>query len=174
MYIIRTAFWISAIILLLPAGNETLPEQEDHPGKTAVSATETIGAAVSAVGDIADLCNRQPAICETGSAAWQVFQSKARYGVSVLYDWAQGEDSPADAVDGTKDIQVRAPTKDKGDGTNQAPYKISFAADPFTTGSTAVARPYIVVAAKKQKSQNTLKLEDLIPQWKGPRATVRA
>ncbi len=174
MYIIRTAFWLSAIILLLPAGNETLTEQEDRPDNTSVSATETIGAAVSAVGDIADLCNRQPAICETGSAAWQVFQSKARYGVSVLYDWAQGEDSSPDALDGPKDVQARAPVKDKNTGTKMAPYKVSFAADPITTGSMAVARPYIVVAAKKQKSQNTLKLEDLIPQWKGPRTTARA
>lgn len=169
MYIIRTAFWISAVVLLLPAGQDSMSENPAEPQHTNVSATQTIGAAVSAVGDIANICERKPEICETGAAAWNVFQRKAQHGASLLYDWVQGSDDAS--ADANEDRSV-----DAGRRSNEHKQVSSTASaeHPLITGSTLPKGTVVLANAQSNKSQNTLKLEDLIPQWKGPRKSSRA
>ena len=153
MYIIRTAFWISAVILLLPAGQETVSEDPAQPKHTNVSATQTIGAAVSTVGDIANICVRKPEICETGAAAWDVFQRKAKHGASMLYDWVQSDD---EALDANEDRSAQA----------GLPKEVSQSRS-LITGSTAPSGAMVVANAQSDKSQNTLKLEDPDPAVEG-------
>ena len=169
MYIIRTAFWLSVVILLLPADVGDQAQGNEPSANAQVSATDTIGAALSAAGDIAGLCSRQPDVCETGSAAWQTFQSKARYGAELLYDWAAGEDTPADAAAPDSEVK-RMQTSARNGGVTSRIFSMSENTAPIHTGSTMVPAN----GDKRQKSQNTLGIEDLIPQWEGPSASPKA
>lgn len=167
MYIIRTAFWLSVVILLLPADTDAPENQAAEVTNEQISATQTLGAALSAAGDIAGLCARQPEVCETGSAAWQTFQNKARYGVELLYDWASGSDEDGEHAD---EMQTNA----QFDARLPNAIVVADNTAPIHTGSTDSQRVAPAGDKKDAKSQNTLKIEDLIPHWMGPGKSTRA
>ena len=73
-FLIRTAFWLSLVIMLLPADVKSGAEAPR------VTVIETLVAARSAVADMSGFCGRNPQTCVTGHAALQVFVGKARYG----------------------------------------------------------------------------------------------
>jgi len=81
MFILRAAFWLALVILLLPANPET---GEPAPR---VGAIEALGAAQSAIGDLSSFCDRNPDVCATGSTAVQVFTQKVRYGADLILDY---------------------------------------------------------------------------------------
>lgn len=170
MYIIRTAFWLSVVILLLPADPNVEENSAEQAQNEQVSATQTLGAALSAAGDIAGLCARQPEVCETGSAAWQTFQSKARYGVELLYDWASGSDPAKDPENNLEGVQTNA----RLDAHALQSIVVADNTAPVHTGSTDTQRNAPAGGKKNPKSQNTLKIEDLIPRWIGPGESTRA
>ncbi|HHY48499.1 MAG TPA: DUF5330 domain-containing protein, partial [Alphaproteobacteria bacterium] len=76
----RVAFWLSIVVVLLPAGPKTDP---DAP---AVSTFEAIGAAQAAIKDARGFCQREPEACAVGSQALQVFGQKAQNGARMLYE----------------------------------------------------------------------------------------
>lgn len=78
-FLIRTAFWFSLVLLLLPLG--TGPN-----GENSVSPLRAILAAREAVGDIAAICERKPDVCETGKAAMQTIGVRARESARIAYE----------------------------------------------------------------------------------------
>jgi hypothetical protein len=78
-FLIRTAFWFSLVLLLLPLG--TGPD-----GENSVSPLQAIFAAREAVGDIAGICERKPDVCETGKAAMQTIGVRARESARIAYE----------------------------------------------------------------------------------------
>jgi hypothetical protein len=94
MFILRAAFWLSVVVLLLPG--------DPNSGASAprVSAFEALIAARGAVADVSSFCERNPDVCATGSTALQVFADKVRYGTHLISDYfdggdEQGADKPA-------------------------------------------------------------------------------
>lgn len=79
-FLLRVAFWLSIVVVLLPAGPKTDP---DAP---AVSTFEAIGAAQAAIKDARGFCQREPEACAVGSQALQVFGQKAQNGARMLYE----------------------------------------------------------------------------------------
>ena len=77
-FLIRTAFWFSLVLLLLPLG--TGPN-----GENSVSPLQAIFAAREAVGDLAGICERKPDVCETGKAAMQTIGVRARESARIAY-----------------------------------------------------------------------------------------
>jgi len=151
MYIIKTAFWLSLVILLLPIDEDNATVNEVNvDARPAITATDAVGAAISTIGDAADICDRQPHVCETGSAAWDVFQRKAIHVIDMVYRWGTG-------------------AEEAEPGMETVPYQISENATPVYTGSSTTAQP-----AQDSGSQNTLRLDDLIPEWTGPAKNERA
>ena len=63
MFLVRTAFWLSVAIVLLPT-----PDSMKAP-ESKVGATQAISAATAAVSDARGFCTRQPEACEVGSNA---------------------------------------------------------------------------------------------------------
>jgi hypothetical protein len=160
MYIIRTVFWLSVVVLLIPSGN---PEQSDAApaaeDQSAVSTGEAVNAALSTIGDVASLCERQPDVCEVGSAAWDVFQRKAQYGFNLIYRWTTGSGEPQHTAN--------------WDGSATYLIQVSDATEQLHTGSTdQEGTPTSTTSAPP--SQNTLQIEDLIPAWGGPYVQERA
>ena len=84
MFILRTAFWLSVVVLLLPA-DPTSGVQAPR-----VSAIEALSAARTVVADLSAFCDRNPDVCATGGSAFQLFTQKVRYGTQRLYDYFDG------------------------------------------------------------------------------------
>ena len=76
-FIIRSAFWLSLVLLLIPFGNGS-------NGEPSVGAVETFLAARGLVADRAGLCERRPDVCETGRAAMQVIGVRAQEAVRIV------------------------------------------------------------------------------------------
>ena len=82
MFIIRTAFWLSLVILCLPVGSG-----DDSPSASVAGAAEAMSVARSAVGDLSKFCERNPGTCDTGNMVVSSFGQKARYGAQIVYQY---------------------------------------------------------------------------------------
>ena len=114
MFLIRAAFWLSLVVLLLPAD----PRTGEAP--PSVSAIEALAAARTAVADISAFCDRNGEVCATGSTAFQVFAHKVRYGVHILRDYF--DDVPEDGPDTLQRDDVETPWHgfDEGAGEDRS------------------------------------------------------
>ncbi len=151
MFIVRTMFWLSVVVLLLPTGNTATT---DSPVKvsnaTQVTTDDALYAAYSTVSDISTFCSRNPQVCETGKQALNIMEAKAKYGARLVYEWATAATGAGSPSESPMAIHKNA---------DQSAF-----IDPHTPVSTTGAA--VVVA--DGGSQNTLKIEDIIPEWAGP------
>lgn len=140
MFLIRMAFWLCVLILLLPAeGPASNPQTSTETGAR-LNAVRVIDAARTTVSDFAGICERSPQVCDTGEAALDTFMRKARYGAGLVYELIYGTQEPATA-------------------TSPLP--------PDTVGQPAKWMPP-AQEVMAPRSQNTLRPSDLEPEWKGP------
>ena len=97
MFLVRTIFWLSIVVALIPVNPADLGE-----GQRPVSTIETLGAAQAVIHDMSGFCERNPKACDTGNELFAQFGAKARTGahyVSVWFDKAgsKGEDTKGTA-----------------------------------------------------------------------------
>ncbi|MCW5716974.1 MAG: DUF5330 domain-containing protein [Bauldia sp.] len=94
--LLRIAFWLSIVILLLPGDPE---RGEDAPSVTVL---ELMIAARDIVWDISHLCERNPDLCATGGEVGQIIAEKARYNIGQLTEYLAADDAntltPGDAA----------------------------------------------------------------------------
>ena len=83
LFLIRTAFWLILIVLLLPTDER--------------QRSEVYGTAQAAVNDIATFCDRNPDTCAKGKDAFGVFVQKAEFGARMLMDMINGRDAASQA-----------------------------------------------------------------------------
>ena len=81
-FLLRTAFWISVVLVLLPTG-----QSAQAPEASKVGALDALSAATSAVSDMSQFCTRNPEACETGAQAAVVFGQRAQAGAKMVYDF---------------------------------------------------------------------------------------
>jgi hypothetical protein len=79
-FLLRMAFWLGLVLVLLP--RDKTPESEKLPQ---VGATEAVSAATAAVSDMSQFCKRQPAACEVGGQAATMIGQRAQAGARKLY-----------------------------------------------------------------------------------------
>jgi hypothetical protein len=141
MRILRTIIVLAGVAAFMPSP----PEDVNQAGPSVVSAevpdTGYLEVATNTFSDLASFCARQPSVCETAGFVAHKLELKAKYGVRLIYDWANEANS-------TPVVQP----------------EIADGSDPIETGSTKLA------SAKRlpQNSQSTLRLDDIIPVWRGP------
>ena len=103
MKIIRAAICLGVLAFLLPS-----PPDEPGPQPAALGTAraapaasagggELFAAAVGAVDDISDFCTRRPVVCDTAHAVLIKLEAKARYGMWLLYRWAESSEPPSAA-----------------------------------------------------------------------------
>jgi hypothetical protein len=80
-FLLRMAFWLSIVLILLPAGTSR-PQPENT-----VAATDAISAASATVGDLRQFCTRQPDACTVGSHVASELGYKAQAGAKMLYEF---------------------------------------------------------------------------------------
>lgn len=156
MFILKTLFWLGVVILLLPTGKTDGGNPEALSQAPAFSTGDAIGAAYSTVNDLSSFCSRNPQPCAVGAAAFALVEAKAKNGVRIVYRWATGEP------------RIQAPVgPDQPAGQDAALHLSgSLAADMGVTGS--------IMVAGASDSRNTLRIEDVLPDWGGPEAGKRA
>jgi hypothetical protein len=79
-FLLRMAFWLGLVLVLLP--RDQTPDSAKLPH---VGASEAISAATAAVSDMTQFCTRQPAACEVGGQAATVIGHRAQDGARKLY-----------------------------------------------------------------------------------------
>lgn len=82
LFLIRTAFWLMIIVLLLPTDDQ--------------QRSEVYGTAQAAVHDVATFCDRNPETCARGKDAFSVLVQKAQFGARMLMDLVNGKDEAGD------------------------------------------------------------------------------
>ena len=156
MFLVRSAFWLSVVILLLPAENA---EKNSKLGEaqTNVTAGQAMVAAQTTVSDLSGFCQRNQTACATGKAAVDTFIRKAQYGASLLNNWVSGVSS--------------------ANASSAKPADRSAYFEPMTHNKvklTGKNRQQIQLADKARRSQQTLTKEDLSPSWGGPKIKRKA
>lgn len=147
MRILRTLMVLTGVAVLMPSPPDE-PVQTGTPQAAAVSTPGLIGSATMAFVDAAAFCNRQPQVCETAGYVAGKMQAKAKYSVRLIYEWASESSAEAQVY----------------------PFSDQAAVDPIRTGSTVVAR----ADGAASHSQSSLRIDDLLPPWRGPAATKKS
>ena len=79
-FLMRTAFWLSIVLLLLPT-----PESMKAP-ETGIGAAQAVTAASATVSDVSQFCTRQAEACQVGSQALTYLGHKAVASTKWLYE----------------------------------------------------------------------------------------
>ena len=89
-FLIRTAFWFSLVLLLLPFGGDGSSDD--------LGPLQALLAAREAVQDFSGICERKPEVCETGKAALHTIGVRAKASAKFAYDMLddEGADQPAE------------------------------------------------------------------------------
>jgi hypothetical protein len=82
-FLLRTAFWLSIVLALLPGGGST---GADSSNASSFDAAQAVSAAGAAVTDMSSFCSRQPHACEAGAQAAIAFGQRAQAGARRVYD----------------------------------------------------------------------------------------
>ena len=103
MKLIRAGIYLGVLAFLLPS-----PPDERTAASAAVPAVvgahhasegDVFTAAVNAVDDFSGFCSRQPGVCDTAHAIYLKVEGKARYGIRLLYEWAQGPEPRSASIE---------------------------------------------------------------------------
>jgi len=101
MRIIRAAIYLGVIAFLLPSPPEQPAAQHaalGMPGAAAApqaSNADLLAAALLAADDVSAFCSRQPAACDTARSLLVALEAKAKYGMRLLFQWADAPPPPA-------------------------------------------------------------------------------
>lgn len=142
MRLIRTLLVLSGAGFLLPSPPEDVAAGNASVEVQQVSTLDMLSSASAAVTDVAGFCARQPGFCSTAAYVAGKLEAKAKYSVRLIYEWA---------------------SESTGNAALPGQSQEAITADPLKTG-TMLAE----AATVEPKSQSTLKLEDVIPEWRGP------
>jgi hypothetical protein len=80
-FLIRTAFWFSLVLLILPLGSGNGTD-----GRQYVSPVQAFFAARDAVGDVSAICERKPEVCEVGKSAFETIKIRAGESARIAYE----------------------------------------------------------------------------------------
>ena len=146
MSIIKTTFVVALVAFLMPSPPQNTSQLAMKAQQQAGRQVDLVSAATDAAADVGSFCQRQREVCRTARYLMWKFEAKAKYGVRLVYEWANETPAAADMPKGY---------------ANQA-----VVVDPITTGSIRK----VASNEPSAPSQNTLSLKDLIPAWHGPRS----
>lgn len=90
-FIIRSVFWLSLVLLLVPFG------ANGEDAENTVGPVDAFIAARGAIGDISGMCERKPEVCEIGKSAIHTIGVRAREGARIAMAAIEENDEPTDA-----------------------------------------------------------------------------
>lgn len=90
-FLIRSAFWLSLVLLIIPIGGAA-----DDEAAPQVGPIDAFFAAREAVGDVAGMCERKPDVCEVGRSALNTIGVRAREGARMAIRYIEEDDVAQD------------------------------------------------------------------------------
>ena len=90
-FLLRTAFWLSIVLALLPTGGS-----QPKSNETSIRAVEAVSAAGAAMSDMSGFCGRQPEACVVGAQAASAFGQRAQAGAKMVYEFLSEKMAPAE------------------------------------------------------------------------------
>jgi hypothetical protein len=138
MSIMRILLIVLTIAVLLPSPPER-PSREARAAVDVAPSETIVGAALDTLVDLDPLCEGREGVCTTAGYLIGRVEAKALYNIGLLYGWARSEHIGMEV----------SPLENQADA-----------------GGTD-ARPRTMVSDRKRPG-NTLKLDDFIPEWRGP------
>ncbi len=97
MFLLRTAFWLTLVLVLLPSG------RSEPVGGPQLAAADAVSAASAAVSDMREFCTRQQNACAFGSQAATAIGHRAQAGAKMVYEFLTeraGPNQPGTATPG--------------------------------------------------------------------------
>jgi hypothetical protein len=79
-FLLRMAFWLTVVCVLLPGGGDTTPNAQ-------IDATQAASLATAAVSDARGFCDRQPDACVAGGKVAVAIGHKAEAGARTLFEF---------------------------------------------------------------------------------------
>ena len=144
------------------ANGQTVAELQTH---------QLVSVAIGTFTDVSSFCERQALTCKAMGDVAAIAQAKARYSIRLAYEWANGTDpagqsAPSDAlpVSDTRNKLNATSVPDAPQEQDISDFLRSSSLDLLVTGST---RKF----AEADSGTNTLRIEDLLPDWRGPEQT---
>jgi hypothetical protein len=83
MFLLRTAFWLSVVLALLP----TFASKQPTAVPVEIGATQAVTAAGATISDLSGFCERQPDACAAGAQLATAFGQRTREGAKIVYDF---------------------------------------------------------------------------------------
>lgn len=80
MFLIRTLFWLTVLVFLIPLDDENAMRARGSDTAPPVDTVEAVGAAKAALDDVGGFCGRNPTVCDVGGRLATTFALKARTG----------------------------------------------------------------------------------------------
>jgi hypothetical protein len=81
-FLLRVAFWLTVVLVLLPSGGSKPVDTNAQVG-----ATDAVAAAGAAVSDMSGFCQRQPEACMVGGQAAVAIGQRAQAGARMVYEF---------------------------------------------------------------------------------------
>lgn len=91
MFLLRTAFWLCVVIMILPTG-----KSQDNSNGPEFGAAEAMSVAGAAVDDMWGFCSRKPEACAVGSQALTAFGHKAQASAKFIYEFLSDKLGPSE------------------------------------------------------------------------------
>jgi hypothetical protein len=105
-FLLRMAFWLGVVCVLLPGGGETAPRAQ-------IDTASAVSAAGAAVSDMRGFCDRQPQACVVGGKVAVAIGHKAEAGARTLYEMVAAKLTDKDKTPSTtnayKPVTASAP-----------------------------------------------------------------
>lgn len=98
-FLIKCAFWLGLVLLVLPLGGK-----DAETGEPQVGALQAFAAARVVIDDLSGLCERHPDVCVVGEAVAETIGVRAREGARMAYEMLDqhfddaAEPAPQEAV----------------------------------------------------------------------------
>lgn len=86
-FLLRTAFWLSVMLLVLPLGLDTKSDGPDARDRAQIDAMSAFAAAGATVSDMGSFCSRQPDACAVGGEALKLVGERAKSGAALIQDY---------------------------------------------------------------------------------------
>lgn len=86
MFLLRTAFWLSVVIFLIPV-DHSAEQQAEAARVQPIGALEAASAAQATISDMSGFCGRNPTACEIGGRVATTFMLKAQTGARMVYEF---------------------------------------------------------------------------------------
>jgi hypothetical protein len=94
-FLLRMAFWLGVVCVLLPGGGKTTPQAQ-------IDTAGAVSAAGAAVSDMRGFCDRQPQACVVGGKVAVAIGHKAEAGARTLYEIVAARLTDGDKADSRK------------------------------------------------------------------------